>query len=207
MKSVDQQNEPLNTANQNFIAHVRASDGSEQLLYDHLTGTAQISKALATKIGLPLAGELIGLVHDLGKYSQAFQEYIRACVAHDKAKAGNRTVDDDCEALELQGKPARGSVDHSTAGAIYLYKRFKELSSSQVDNQSKKKTKVEQGQLLADILFICIASHHSGLVNVVDKSGKAYLSQRKQKPEDASHYVEAGKNALANDLFNHLDKI
>ena len=206
MKSVDQQNEPLNTANQNFIAHVRASDGSEQLLYDHLTGTAQISKALATKIGLPLAGELIGLVHDLGKYSQAFQEYIRACVAHDKAKAGNRTVDDDCEALELQGKPARGSVDHSTAGAIYLYKRFKELSSSQVDNQSKKKTKVEQGQLLADILFICIASHHSGLVNVVDKSGKAYLSQRKQKPEDASHYVEAGKNALANDLFNHLDK-
>ena len=34
-------------ARQEFVAHVRKSDGSEQLLYDHLTGTADIAKTLA----------------------------------------------------------------------------------------------------------------------------------------------------------------
>lgn len=51
------------------IAHVRKSDGAEQRLFDHLIGTSTIAKSLASKIGLPLAGELMGLVHDLGKYS------------------------------------------------------------------------------------------------------------------------------------------
>ncbi len=189
-----------------FIAHVRASDGSEQLLYDHLIGTAKISKALATKIGLPLSGELIGLVHDLGKYSEAFQNYIKICVAHDKLKAGHETVDDDLEALELQGKPVRGSVDHSTAGAIYLYKQLKGLSTSQINNSTQEKIKIDQGQLLADILFICVASHHSGMVNVIDKEGNEYLKNRKQKGEDKSHYQESLTNARDNQLFTHLDE-
>ncbi|WP_350559704.1 CRISPR-associated helicase Cas3' [Psychrobacter sp. CAL346-MNA-CIBAN-0220] len=205
MENVDKQNEPLNIINKNFIAHVRESDGSEQLLYDHLTGTAQIAKALATKIGLPLAGELIGLLHDLGKYSQAFQVYIQQCVTYDRAKAGNGTVDDDFEALELQGKPARGSVDHSTAGAIFLYNKLKKLSTNTTDKQSNLKIKVEQGVLLADILFICVASHHSGLVNVVDKVGKPYLNQRKHKEEDQSHYQEAVINAIDEKLFTKLN--
>lgn len=70
MGNLNTQNGHSDTAGQKFVAHVRASDGSEQSLYDHLTGTAEIAKTLATKIGLPLSGELIGLVHDLGKYSQ-----------------------------------------------------------------------------------------------------------------------------------------
>jgi len=74
----DSTNEPFS-----FIAHVRQSDGAKQPLYDHLTGTAAIAKTLATKIGLPLSGELIGLVHDLGKYSTAFQAYLEKSVAYD----------------------------------------------------------------------------------------------------------------------------
>lgn len=88
-----------NKKNEAFIAHVRASDGSEQQLYDHLTGTAQTSKALATKIGLPLAGELIGLVHDLGKYSQAFQEYIKDSITYDNYKSLDLDKDEEAEIL------------------------------------------------------------------------------------------------------------
>ena len=51
-----------------------------------LNKTIRYSKNLANKIGLPLSGELIGLVHDLGKYSAAFQTYIRDSIAYDNYK-------------------------------------------------------------------------------------------------------------------------
>ncbi|MCC3308283.1 CRISPR-associated helicase Cas3' [Psychrobacter sanguinis] len=183
------------TNTQEFIAHVRASDGAEQPLYDHLTGTAEISKRLATKIGLPLSGDLIGLVHDLGKYSQAFQNYIRECVQYDNYKDLGLDEDEEAEML-VKGKPKRGSVDHSTAGAIYLYQQFKDRP---------KKKNLAQGALLADILFLCVASHHSGLINVVDKEGQPYLYNRKIKPEEKTHLQEALSNAISNKLFDHLD--
>lgn len=187
-----------------FIAHVRQEDGAEQSLYAHLTGTAEIAKRLAVKIGLPLCGELVGLLHDLGKYSQAFQEYIRASIKFDNYKNLDLDEDEEAETL-LKGRPKRGSVDHSTAGAIYLYLQFHLKTTSKLDRARQQKLDLEQGQLLADILFICIASHHSGLVNVVDNAGNYYLNQRKQKTEDKSHYFEAKNNAKADGLFNHLD--
>ena len=194
-------NNLANNIETKFIAHVRQSDGGEQLLYDHLTGTAEIAKTLATKIGLPLSGELIGLVHDLGKYSEAFQTYIKDSIAYDK----NLDEDEESEVL-LKGKPRRGSVDHSTAGAIYLYQIFRKLTRTIKDDAKQQKIEVGQGQLLADILFICVASHHSGMVNVVDKEGNHYLQNRKQKQEDKSHYQESLTNATGKDLFAHLDK-
>ena len=47
-----------------------------QSLATHLTETAAIAKMLAAKLGLDLAGELLGLMHDFGKYSLKFQKYI-----------------------------------------------------------------------------------------------------------------------------------
>ena len=52
-----------------YIAHVRTTDGSIQSLKSHLSEVAEISKKLAAKINAAEAGELIGLLHDLGKYS------------------------------------------------------------------------------------------------------------------------------------------
>lgn len=192
------------TNTQEFIAHVRQSDGAIQPLYDHLTGTAEIAKKLATKIGLPLSGELIGLVHDLGKYSEAFQSYIRDSIAYDNYKDLGLDEDEEAEFL-LKGKPKRGSVDHSTAGAIYLSQQFKQLTTRRKSADQAQALAVEQGQLYADILFLCVASHHSGLVNVVDKEGSPYLSQRKTKPEDSAHYQESLTQAHNNQLFKHLD--
>lgn len=65
------------------IAHVRKADGVPQSLHAHLTETAAIAKALAAKLGLDLAGELLGLMHDFGKYSKAFQAYIKAVSGFD----------------------------------------------------------------------------------------------------------------------------
>lgn len=58
-----------------FLAHL---DGDrEQLLREHLLGVSQAARRHADKIGLGPAGATIGLAHDLGKYSAAFQQYLR----------------------------------------------------------------------------------------------------------------------------------
>ena len=59
-----------------YIAHVRHGSDVKQSLSTHLTETAAIAKMLAAKLGLDLAGELLDLMNDFGKYSLKFQKYI-----------------------------------------------------------------------------------------------------------------------------------
>ena len=56
-----------------FVAHRRKSDGEIQPVMDHLLEVAQLSRRLANKLGVPDLGELLGLLHDFGKYSVKFQ--------------------------------------------------------------------------------------------------------------------------------------
>lgn len=63
-----------------YIAHQRKQDGAEQSLEAHLLGVAEEAKSFAAKIGLSIQGELIGLLHDLGKYSKEFQKLVEAGV-------------------------------------------------------------------------------------------------------------------------------
>ena len=66
-------------ASNSFLAHLRPP-GEEQLLRDHLLRVSEITSRLAAKVGMPRVGALIGLAHDLGKYSTAFQQYLRRLV-------------------------------------------------------------------------------------------------------------------------------
>lgn len=72
-----------------YIAHKR-EDGSEQLLLEHLEGTSRLCSAFAETFQQGVVGKYLGLFHDLGKYSEGFQNRI------------------------LNNGP---KVDHSTAGA------------------------------------------------------------------------------------------
>ena len=68
----------INQSNTNYIAHVRTSDKCKQTVATHLLEVASITKKLAAKINIPEAGELIGLLHDFGKYSASFQNYLQS---------------------------------------------------------------------------------------------------------------------------------
>jgi len=61
-----------------ILAHIRKIDKEEQKLKDHLFGVACLSAKFASKIGLEKHGYLIGLLHDLGKYSSEFQHYLKS---------------------------------------------------------------------------------------------------------------------------------
>ena len=58
------------------IAHWRASDNTPHYLDTHLSDVSVLCSVFAGKLGLHRAGKLIGLLHDLGKYSQEFRSYI-----------------------------------------------------------------------------------------------------------------------------------
>src|SRR5713226_5936561 len=164
----------MNTDVPHYIAHQRKMDGAVQSLEDHLLGVANIAKSLAAKIGLKEQGELVGLLHDLGKYSNEFQAYLQSAVG-----LINPDEDDFVDARGLKGK-----VDHSTAGAQLVWE---ELSKQG-----------EMGRIVGQILSLCIASHHSGLINCLSSDanglGQDIFTKRMRKMDNRTHLQEAMTN-------------
>ncbi len=91
-----------------FYAHSLEGKPPEEWhpLEEHLKGTADLAASFAAEFGCGEWGYLAGLWHDLGKYSEDFQNMLLASVdAHIETK--------------------KGKVDHSTAGAIHATENFK----------------------------------------------------------------------------------
>lgn len=86
-----------------------------QLLSVHLLAVADGAAERAGKFGAGQLGRVAGLAHDLGKYSNEFQQ-------------------------RLEGK---AKVDHATAGAQEVYKRY--------------------GPMVGGVLAYAVAGHHGGL--------------------------------------------
>ena len=59
-----------------YIAHKR-DDGSEQPLLEHLLGTAEKASYFAKHFGKSETAFICGMLHDIGKYSDEFQERIK----------------------------------------------------------------------------------------------------------------------------------
>lgn len=68
-------------------AHIR-QDGTVQTVQEHLTGTAQLCGGFAQRFGEEERGQLLGLAHDIGKCSEAFQKRLHGGPKVDHATAG-----------------------------------------------------------------------------------------------------------------------
>lgn len=84
-----------------------------QQLQEHLDNVADMAAEFAAAFDSAEWGRLAGLWHDLGKYSAAFQDYLK------------RSARDD-------GSARRGEVDHSTAGAKYAGEQFNSASTRHI---------------------------------------------------------------------------
>ena len=168
-----------NQSNTSYIAHVRTSDKCKQNVATHLLEVADITKKLAAKINVPEAGELIGLLHDFGKYSASFQNYLQSGTG-----LLNADIDDDyVDAVALKGK-----IDHSTAGAQWVWEAL------------SKYGKNGEGKLCGQILALCVASHHSGLIDCLKPEGVNGFNELINKDDDRSHLAECKQNADAHIL-------
>lgn len=84
------------------IGHRRDDSGAVQTLEEHLEGTSKICEKFSSKVGIIGVGRILGLLHDLGKASADFNEYI----SNDESGF------------------SRGDIDHSTAGAQFLHDKY-----------------------------------------------------------------------------------
>ena len=149
-----------------------------QTLEEHLWGVAELAKAHAEKISMGNYGELLGLLHDFGKYSSEFQKYIKDAIRKNDPQF-NPDEDEDFE--DPTGK--KGKIDHSTAGAQFL---------------GRKNGSSNAHKLLGQFLSLCLVSHHSGLINCLttdnDGTWDSY-SKRLSKNDHKTHLEECATNA------------
>lgn len=72
-----------------YIAHLRSeTDKKEQPLYEHIKNVAELSKKFSECLILSDYAEIIGMLHDIGKYSNRFQQRING---NDKIKVDHTT--------------------------------------------------------------------------------------------------------------------
>lgn len=109
-----------------FIAHIRVSDKEIQTVSEHLTGVQTLAELIGSKMQISHITGLAGLLHDLGKFTQEFREYILQAVENP------------------DNPPVRGSVDHATAGGRLLFRLF---------HSSKDKFKVLLAEIVGNAII------------------------------------------------------
>ncbi len=151
-----------------FIAHHDKRRDTSQPLHVHLAEVAGLAQGYAIKLGLPRCAELIGLLHDLGKYSSVFQNYI---------KTATGILDQDVDEEAVDHKELKGKIDHSTAGAQWIWRELAKQGP--------------EGRIAAQFLSLCIASHHSGLIDCLAPDGTNVFDRRTNKADNRTHLTEA----------------
>lgn len=148
-----------------LLAHL-SKDKRHQSLKAHLDQVSQLTGLFARKVRLEPAGKLLGRLHDLGKASRKFQNYL--------ASAGGLIDPDQDEYVDPLAE--KGRIDHSTAGAQWVYQQLKDKNS--------------QAAIAAQVLAVCVSSHHSGLIDCLSTGGQDIFQLRMEKPEEAAHTIE-----------------
>ncbi len=157
-------------AKKEFVAHIRKKDKTPQSLDEHLTAVSNRAGDFASKIGMKETGEILGLLHDFGKASEKFQRYILS---------GEGLIDPDAEEY-IDPIAHKGKIDHTTAGAQVIYESLW--------NKGQKE------KIAAQVLALCIASHHSGLIDCLKPDGENDFQRRMDKMDENTRKAEALSN-------------
>lgn len=116
-----------------------------QTLRNHSENVSMLMESYLDHIKIKNFAFLVGYLHDLGKAKQEFQDYVRNPVSY-----------------------KRGSINHSSAGAIYLYMKY----------IKENNTKNQYSMFTYQMLGLAIMSHHSGLSDCLDIRGSDCLTKR-----------------------------
>jgi len=159
-----------------FYAHINPTTKKEQSVKEHLYCVSKLSKEYGAKISLESTAELIGLLHDMGKLTNKFNSYIQYSV------------------MNPTDKSLRGSIDHSTAGAKYIYDNF-------------YNTKDPYQKLTAQLISLAICSHHGGLIDCIDLDCTDRFTDRIKKDKEF-FYDEALSNFKSECLdMTHINNL
>lgn len=143
-----------------LIAHIRQSDYTEQSVQEHLEAVAILARSYGEPVRLGAHAELSGYLHDMGKFTTHFTTYLKDAV--------------------LENKIAEKKIDHSTAGAKYVYEQYGGRDALQ--------------DYVVETIGMAILSHHSGMQNFVQPDLKPSDYLRRVTNEQLPYYDEVVEN-------------
>ncbi|MEK4024500.1 CRISPR-associated helicase Cas3' [Sporosarcina sp. FSL W7-1283] len=143
-----------------LIAHIRQSDFAEQSVQEHLEEVAELARRFGDLVNLGAHAELSGFLHDMGKFTEHFTTYLKNAV--------------------LKNKIVGEKIDHSTAGAKYLYERYYGIDPLQ--------------DYVVETVGMAVLSHHSGMQNFLQPDLKPSDYVRRVTNEQLPYYDEVVLN-------------
>lgn len=141
-------------------------DTRAQTLKNHSENVSRLMVSFLDNIDIQNLAIVIGELHDCGKAKKEFQDY-----------------------LKDPSKYIKGSINHSSAGTIYIYNKLLN------DNNAFIK-------LTSQFIYMAIMSHHSGLPDCLSPHGEDGLIKRLQKKEE-NDVAESISNFLAECVDEH----
>lgn len=150
-----------------FIAHIDNLGEREQSYKTHSDNCSLLCENYGERIGFKSAAKLIGSIHDVGKLTDVFQKYIRK-----------------------ENNAKRGEINHSSAGARYVFENYP-LNSNSLQS------------MLSQIISVVVTSHH-GIIDVLTTDGDDKFKKRLY-PKKEIYYKEVLENSDLNK--EELDKL
>lgn len=145
----------------------------------HILNVANYSRTFGDKLNVSSFLYLAGLVHDMGKYSKKFQNYINKELK--EAKNGSKgNVNDVAD-----------KVDHGVFGAKYIYEMYNKRD--------------DYSCITSEILALICCYHHGGLPDCINSSIKVTLLER-FNTIDSNYMMEVYKE-FSRDIEIDISKI
>lgn len=176
-----------------YPAHIRKVDGKKyiQTVEEHCHGVAEIAAELLRDIGLGKTAYLGGMVHDLGKFSENFKNYI------EKAENGE--------------KVQRGSVNHTFAGVRFLLEKHSDEQLSEFSDIILEILAYAVGAHHG--LFDCVDdNNNNGFTKRIQKEGIDYLNAAQEflkiccSEQDIEDLLKQSEKEFF-PVFNEIEKL
>ena len=136
----------------------RFSNEKDQTVQEHSRNVSDYCYTFGKKIGLGATCKLCGHLHDIGKLSVVFQDYIYRA----KIETQNGTYDQWVKTIK--------KVDHGVYGAKYLFQQFNDVTG--------------MGRCARDVIGEVICYHHGGLPDNLNDENEIPLIKRMEQVTD-----------------------
>lgn len=148
-----------------YTAHFRKSDKKHQSVEEHLMNVSGYCRTYGESIGIAKLCELVGLLHDMGKLSDEFQEYISLSIENEE----NGTIG--------EWEKSCQTVDHGRIGGMYIYRKYHNLGGT--------------AKITTEIIAMVVCYHHGGLHDYLTFECKMPLLERFERENLDCSYQQA----------------
>lgn len=136
-------------------AHI-SEDGRKQTIIEHLNGTAELASLFAKDLNLTDEAYYVGIMHDIGKYSEDFQNRLKGGAKVDHSTAGayeafkeKKMIESFCIAGHHAGLPDGGFRSDYEGGSLYA--RINRAKQGDISNYDAWKEEIKKEEYKSKI--------------------------------------------------------